>query len=101
MRVILSRNAAAYIRRECAYLEEFNPRAARRVAEQFQKAIRLLAQYPEIGEPLSLPGRRRFVSGVYVIDYVREKSRLVISHIRHGKQAEPDLAKDAEIQGQA
>lgn len=35
MRVILSRNAAAYIQRECAYLEQFNPRAARRVAEHF------------------------------------------------------------------
>jgi plasmid stabilization system protein ParE len=71
------------------------------VAEQFRQTMRLMAQYPEIGEPLSLPGRRRFVCGVYVIDYVRETSRLVISHIRHGKQADPDLAKDAEIQGQA
>jgi plasmid stabilization system protein ParE len=96
MRVILSRNAAAYIQRECAYLEQFNPRAARRVAEHFKEALKLLAEYPQAGVPLTLPGRRRYVCGVYVIDYVLEKSRLVISHIRHGQQADPNLVADSD-----
>lgn len=94
MRVILSANAAAFLKRERAYLEHFNPRAARRVIENLRSAFRLLGDYPQAGSPLKLPGRRRYVCGVYLIDYNTEKSRLVISHIRHGRQADPELAYD-------
>ena len=96
MRVILSANAAAFLKRERAYLEHFNPRAARRVIENLRSAFRLLKDYPQAGSPLKLPGRRRYVCGVYVIDYTVEKARLVISHIRHGQQADPELAHDDE-----
>ncbi|WP_137132095.1 type II toxin-antitoxin system RelE/ParE family toxin [Rhizobium sp. FY34] len=94
MRVVLSKNAADYLRRERDYLEQVNPRAARRVMEHFKTAFQLLARHPQAGAPLPLDGRRRYVCGAYVIDYSLENLRLVVSHIRHGQQADPDLALD-------
>ncbi|MGN7291827.1 type II toxin-antitoxin system RelE/ParE family toxin [Rhizobium sp. SAFR-030] len=97
MRVILAKNVAQFIKREASYLDSFNPRAAARVVESLQAAFRLLGEHPKIGKPLSLPGRRRFVSGVYVIDYSLERTRVVISHIRHGQQVDPMLSRDRDV----
>lgn len=95
MRIKLSKNAALFLRSEQRYLEQFNPRAANAVLHQLRAALRPLADYPEAGSPhATLDGRRRFVSGEYVLDYrIREKV-LEVSHIRHGRQLPPDLGAE-------
>ena len=64
---------------------------------QLRASLRLLIEYPEAGRPHgALDGRRRFVSGDYVIDY-RIVGRLVeVSHIRHGRQLPPALEEDVD-----
>jgi plasmid stabilization system protein ParE len=95
MRIELSKNAAAFLRQERLYLEQFNPRAAANVLLQLRKALRFLADYPKAGSPYNpLDGRRRYVSGDYVIDYRIDAMRIAVSHIRHGRQLSPDLPRD-------
>jgi plasmid stabilization system protein ParE len=97
MRIKLSKNAGLFLKSEQHYLERFNPRAANAVLRQLRAALRLLADYPEAGSPYAaLDGRRRFVSGDYVIDYRISGKRLEVSHIRHGRQLPPDLGNDDE-----
>ncbi len=98
MRFTLSKNAIRFIRQERAYLERFNPHAAEAVVKQLQRAFRLLAEYPMAGEEYTvLPGRRRFVSGDYVVDYRIGPRTITVSHIRHGRQMAPELEKDQDI----
>lgn len=97
MRIKLSKDAGLFLRSEQRYLEQFNPRAADNVLRQLRASLRLLVEYPEAGRPHgALDGRRRFVSGDYVIDY-RIVGRLVeVSHIRHGRQLPPALEEDVD-----
>lgn len=97
MRIKLSKDAGLFLRSEQRYLEQFNPRAADNVLRQLRASLRLLIEYPEAGRPHgALDGRRRFVSGDYVIDY-RIVGRLVeVSHIRHGRQLPPALEEDVD-----
>lgn len=98
MKLTLSKNAIRFIRQERAYLERFNPHAAEAVVKQLQRAFRLLAEYPMAGEEYTvLPGRRRFVSGDYVVDYRIGPKGITVSHIRHGRQMAPELEKDGDI----
>lgn len=102
MRVKLSKDAGLFLKSEQRYLEHFNPRAAEAVLRQLRAALRLLAEYPQAGNPYDLlQGRRRFVSGDYVIDYRIRGKFLEVSHIRHGRQMPPDLDAegDAEEKG--
>ncbi|WJH39408.1 type II toxin-antitoxin system RelE/ParE family toxin [Aliirhizobium terrae] len=98
MRVRLSKNAGLFLKSERDYLEHFNPRAAEAVLRQLRAALRLLKDYPQAGSPhAALDGRRRFVSGDYVIDYRIRGSMLEVSHIRHGRQLPPDPDDDKDI----
>lgn len=98
MRIRLSKDAGLFLRREQHYLEQFNPRAAENVLRQLRASLRLLAEYPQAGNPHgALDGRRRFVSGDYVIDYKLVGRFVEVSHIRHGRQLPPDLEKDADL----
>lgn len=98
MRIRLSRNAATFLKGEKRYLEQFNPRAAETVLRQLRDALRLLSEYPQAGiSDGLLDGRRRFVSGDYVIHYRVEGTLLQISHIRHGRQLPPGLEKDEDL----
>ncbi|CLR14543.1 Uncharacterised protein [Mycobacterium tuberculosis] len=44
-----------------------------------------------------LVGRRRFVSGDYVIHYRIEGTTIAVSHIHHGRQIVPELGKDPDL----
>jgi plasmid stabilization system protein ParE len=98
MRIKLSKDAGLFLKSEQRYLEHFNPRAADLVLRQLRAALRLLANYPQAGAPnAALDGRRRFVSGDYVIHYRIVGRFLEVSHIRHGRQLPPDLEADDDI----
>jgi len=98
MRIVLSKAASAFLRHERQYLEQFNPRAASTVLSQIRNGLRFLAEYPEAGAPYEvLDGRRRFVSGSYVIDYRIKNDTLQVSRIRHGRQMPPELEKDGNL----
>jgi plasmid stabilization system protein ParE len=100
MRVKLSKNAGLFLKREHNYIQHFNPRAADAVLRQLRAALRLLKDYPQAGSPhAALDGRRRFVSGDYVIDYRIRGPVLEVSHIRHGRQLPPDPDADEDIYG--
>jgi plasmid stabilization system protein ParE len=97
MRIKLSKNATLFLRNEHRYLSQFNPRAADNVLRQLRAALRMLAEYPQAGSAEGpLDGRRRFVSGDYVIDYRFASRLLEVSHIRHGRQL-PPLEKDPDL----
>ncbi|WP_160005454.1 type II toxin-antitoxin system RelE/ParE family toxin [Rhizobium sp. 18055] len=93
-KVILSREAADYLRYEHDYLNQFNPPAANAAMAQIRAAIRRLGIHPQIGGPApTLPGRRQFVVGAYVITYRVERDAVMVSSIRHGRQS-IDLDRD-------
>ncbi len=97
MKLTLSKDATRFLRQERAYLERFNPRAADVVIRQLRRAFRLLADHPMAGAEYSLlSGRRRFVSGDYVVDYRIGPKGITVSHIRHGRQPAPELEKDED-----
>src|SRR4051812_5980272 len=97
MRIKLSRDAGLFLRAEQRYLEQFNPRAAHAVLRQLRSSLRFLGEQPRAGSvhPV-LQGRRRFVSGDYVIDYRIDGATVWISHIRHGRQLPPELENETE-----
>ncbi len=101
MRIVLSKEAADYLRHERVYLERFNPRAADATLRQLRGGLRLLAAHPNAGSALlPLPGRRRFVVGDYVIDYRVERGAVEVAHIRHGRQQSPELPKGNATDGE-
>ena len=97
MRIILSKNVRQFLRRERDYLESQNPRAAVITLQRLRESLRTIGDYPGLGAPLPLPGRRRFVSGDYVIDYRVDAKSILISHMRHGRQLDPDLSRDDDV----
>lgn len=93
-KVILSREAADYLRHEHDYLNQFNPHAANNAMAQIRAAIRRLAIHPQIGSPApTLHGRRQLVVGTYVITYRVDRGVVMVSSIRHGRQS-IDLGSD-------
>jgi plasmid stabilization system protein ParE len=94
-KIVLSKDAGDYLRQEHVYLARFNPRAADRVVRELWSAFRMLAGHPQAGVAVSqLDGRRRYVSGAYIITYRVEPNAIQISYIRHGRQLPPELEKD-------
>jgi plasmid stabilization system protein ParE len=97
MKIIVSKDAARYLRHERAYLARFDRRAAETAMRQVQAAIRLLATYPNAGtETSALAGRRRFVTGPYIIDYRVTETTVMIAAIHHGRQQEPEVELDGD-----
>jgi plasmid stabilization system protein ParE len=98
MKLVLSRNATEFLRHEKTYLDEVNPHAADAAIRGLRKALRFLRDQPRAGSPHpSLAGRRRFVAGPYVIDYRIDAQELHISHIRHGRQDQPEFEADDDL----
>ena len=68
------------------------------VLTPIRSGLRLLAENPEAGAPYEvLDGRRRFVSGAYIIDYRIKNGTLQVSRIRHGRQMPLELEKDGNL----
>jgi toxin ParE1/3/4 len=68
------------------YIAQDNPHAARRVIEQLQATIHLLARNPHMGLLRShlQQGLRTFTSGSYIIFYQPLNTGVNVVHIIHG-----------------
>jgi plasmid stabilization system protein ParE len=98
MKVVISRDAAKYLRDERNYIGRFDARAAEATMRQIQDAFKTLAAYPNAGSlALPLEGRRRYVTAPYVIDYSLTDTAILIASIRHGRQNDPSIGIDDDL----
>ena len=97
--VRLSDTARAFVQQEANYLRERNPNAAENFLERLREARRNLARHPEIGRPSPVPlrGLRRLVVGEYILDYDVAADRVEIVAIRHGRQQDPFIISDPDL----
>jgi plasmid stabilization system protein ParE len=103
-KVRLSGNARLFIQREAKYLRARNQAAAEAFLNRLREARRSLAQFPKMGrekDSLPIPGLMRLVVGDYVMDYDLNGEVVEIVSIRHGRQHDPDLAKDEDFDYEA
>jgi plasmid stabilization system protein ParE len=58
-----------------------------------------LAEFPQLGaeKPLPIPGLRRLVMGDYVLDYEVRDDEVHVLNTRHGRQNDPDLEIEPDI----
>jgi len=99
-KVKLSGNARKFIQREAKYLRERNQAAAETFLNRFRNAKHNLAKFPRMGrekESLPVEGSMRLVVGDYIMDYDFDGDVVAITSIRHGRQQDPDLAKDDDF----
>lgn len=92
VRVLLSKDASSFARREASYLRRHSPKAAARFTQRLIEARRILASFPNIGpdqETPTYPGLRRLIVGDYILDYLLGDPIRVVG-LRHGRQQPPD-----------
>ncbi|WP_420962774.1 type II toxin-antitoxin system RelE/ParE family toxin [Brucella sp. IR073] len=99
MKVRLSGDARAYLRREASYLRQHSLKAAKAFLDRMAEARKNLAQFPEMGkgiERLPVPGSNRLIVGDYLLDYDLTDGEVTVLSIRHGQQQPlaPDAADD-------
>jgi plasmid stabilization system protein ParE len=89
-RVIVATEALRDLDEIRAYLMTVSPKAERRVGIDFDRALALLENFPEIGRKLG-DGRRQLSSMTpYLIRYRIEGDLVVVISIRHGARAPED-----------
>jgi plasmid stabilization system protein ParE len=102
-KVVLSASARTFLLSEAGYLRARNPAAADRFAGRLREARKTIAMFEGIGFERDAPpvaGIRRLVVGDYFMDYcVRDSIEIVA--IRHGRQADPDLPFDDDVDYEA
>ncbi|MBD8685572.1 MULTISPECIES: type II toxin-antitoxin system RelE/ParE family toxin [unclassified Rhizobium] len=100
MKLVVSPLARDYIKSEAAYLRKRSPQAALHFRDDLARLRNNLLQYPHIGheaEDLPIAGIRRFVMGVYLVDYEVRRNEIVILTVRHGQQKPPSLTIDDDF----
>jgi plasmid stabilization system protein ParE len=103
-KVKLSKNARTFLQREAKYLRERSPAAADAFLNRFREASRNLSKFPELGrrkDALPIEGSMRLVVGDYILDYDLMGVTVSITAIRHGRQMDPDLAKEEDFDFEA
>ncbi len=73
------------------FLEDKNPKAEARAGQVLQDGAKLLASFPEIGQPMNDGTDRRelflpFGSGNYVLRYITDRQTVVIVRAWHSKE---------------
>ncbi|RWB93767.1 MULTISPECIES: type II toxin-antitoxin system RelE/ParE family toxin [unclassified Mesorhizobium] len=106
MKVRLSGDARAYLRREAAYLQKHSQKAAKAFVDRMTEARKNLTRFPEMGETfdrLPIPGSHRLVVGDYLLDYDLADEEVVILSIRHGQQQPltPEIEDDFDYEDAA
>src|SRR6185312_5933910 len=82
-RVIWTEPAQGDLRQIRAYIGEFSPLAAQRMAQRLMAAANSLAEMPERGRALGRGRRELVVIRPYLIRYRTEDDAVVILRIRH------------------
>ncbi|MGN6585334.1 MAG: type II toxin-antitoxin system RelE/ParE family toxin [Rhizobiaceae bacterium] len=103
MKVRLSGDARAYLRREATYLRKYSRKAANAFVDRMAEARRNLTRFPEMGKTfdrLPIPGSHRLVVGDYLLDYDVTEDEVVILSIRHGQQQPltPEIEDDFDYE---
>jgi plasmid stabilization system protein ParE len=86
VRVVWTRGAATELRTIRAYIAQFSPIAAQRMAARLVAAARSLETAPDRGRQISRGRRELAIIPPYLIRYRREADRVIILEIRHGAQ---------------
>ena len=82
--VVWTEPALAHLRAIRAYIEQFNPRAARDVAQSLKALGDSLRQFPHRGRPVRGTALREIVSPYpYIIRYLIDGDTVVILRVRH------------------
>ncbi len=89
VQVVWTRGAASDLRAIRAYVAQFSPLAAQRLASRLVSAARGLEMHQDRGRPISGGRRELTVIPPYLIRYMPAEDRVVILEIRHGAR-EPD-----------
>jgi len=84
--VVWTVSALADVRSIRDYLKDFNPNAARSLAERLAAAGMSLAAFPYRGRPVQDNLRELTVIHPYIIRYEIAGERVIILRIRHGKR---------------
>lgn len=84
VQVIWTRGAALELHTIRAYIAQFSPLAAQRLAARLYSAARTLEEAPDRGRPISRGRRELAIIRPYLIRYLREGDRVIILEVRHG-----------------
>ena len=86
MRVVWSRGALSEIGRIHAYIADFNPSAAARLAAALLTAADSLEHFPHRGRPVGDNLRELTIVFPYIIRYEIRGQEVHILRVRHGKR---------------
>jgi toxin ParE1/3/4 len=86
VRVVWSPAALRDVSRIHAYITQFDPQAAQRLAERFFEASESLGQHPHIGRPVAGGRRELLTVPPYVIVYRALPAETRILRVWHGAQ---------------
>jgi len=85
-RVVWTREALANLELIRAYIQQFNPGAAQRMARRLIEAGDSLRTFPERGRPVANGRRELPTVPPYIIRYRVEGEDVLILRIRHGRE---------------
>jgi len=93
MTIVWSDRAVADLRALRAYIAEFDPHAAARIAARIVAAVEHLAALPDMGRPGRVPGTRELVvTGTpLIVPYRVSVGRIEIIAVIHGARKWPEL----------
>jgi len=89
VQVVWTRGAAREIQAIRAYVAQFSPLAAQRLAIRLVQAARSLEHSPDRGRPITRGRRELTIIPPYLIRYSHVGDRVLILEIRHGARV-PD-----------
>jgi plasmid stabilization system protein ParE len=84
VRVVWTRRAARDVRTIRAYVRQFAPIAADRLAERLFAAGNSLAEHPDRGRPLGKTRRELTIVWPYLLQYRLKAGAIEILSVRHG-----------------
>lgn len=87
-RIVWTDEAVAHLEAIVAYIEAFNPAAARRLGERLIEVADSLVEFSVRGRDAGLGRREMTTVWPYVLRYRVEEERVVILRIRHGARDE-------------
>lgn len=86
--IVWTEDAVAHLEAIFAYVEAFDPAAARRLADKLIAVADSLAEFSQRGRPAGENLREMTTVWPYILRYRVEGDRVIILRIRHGARAE-------------